>query len=838
MLLPVSKRIFGCLLLIGLTAPLSAVAEEPAAILPTEMETVTVTGAAEDQLTGSNMLGRDTLERLPARNGSINEMLTILPGIQAGEFSRTSDNAGEILPPNLSITGGRFYENNFTIDGIGNNSLLDPAYDNTSDLNRVPGHPQEVFLHPSLLSEVTVHRSNISARFGGFTGGVVDAQTRDPAETLGGQINLRHTRSEWTEIHIASEREAEYDNPTTGKVQPDFRKYDGSVSLDVPITENSGALFAVSRIYSKIPLQLVDETENQYRTLDNYFLKYVAQLSPQNRLTLSSSYTPYSADLFLPETINSDYTINNEAYGFSAKIQSELENLALEFNLGYRNSSNNREAPSNYFPWQVTATKPWGDITDADLSRNRTSREGGYGDLEQSQKTWTANFSIAPAPIKTSVFTHQVSIGVSYEQVEASYDRDEPVNYFSGVCGPNSTAAACTYALVMQANCQSGDIDCVPGEQFMYQKTFYPADSTDAIIRFYDAYLEDTINWGRLTIRPGLRFSSDDLQYNDNWAIRLAAGVDVFGNGSTMLIGCSNRYYGKTLLTHALAEKRAALEIWRRDSKSLDSENKFKPWGFSPRTVFPATRLADLDTPYADEWTVGIAQKVLGGTLKLDYVERQGKDELYSKILDRDAAGYVYTEWTNDGRSWHQEATLSWEKNWLDHYLLISACWQETETSNGTYDDSISTAIDRDRNGVIDPVWYNGRLVDREDLPRSDFNREWTAVLTYMGRLPYGFTFTNVTRYRSGYNAIANTGEDTLPMPPTDRPLDIYEEVKQPESWIFDWRLDWEKKIRNAQSLIVSLELNNVFNEKVASGEAIDVYDLGRQFWLGMTYKF
>lgn len=819
----------------------TASTEETGSDIPT-LATVTVVGQVEPALTVSESLSRAQIDRLPQRNGSINELIGILPGVQLGDEHRTSDNAGEILPPNLSISGGRFYENNFMIDGLGNNSLLDPAFDNSSDLHRVPGHPQEVFLHPSLLDQVSVYRSNIPARFGGFTGGVVDAQTRDPADTPGGQMYLRHTRSEWSELHTATERKAEYDNPTTGKVQPEFRKYEGSFSLDVPITKNSGALVAVSRIYSKIPLQLVDDTETQHRTLDNYFLKYVAQLSPRHRVTLSGNHTPYAADLFLPETVGSSYTINNAAHGFAAKLQSSFEVLALELNLGYRKSSNNREAPSNYFPWQVTASKPWGDITDADLSKNRISKEGGYGDLEQSQKTWTANLSVSPEPVKTSVLTHQISFGVSYEHVEGRYERDEPVNFFSGVCGPNSTPAACTYALASQANCLPGDIDCIAGEQFIYQKNVYPADSTDAVIRFYDAYVEDTINWGRLTIRPGLRFSSDDLQYNDNWAIRLAAGLDLLGDGGTMLIGGSNRYYGKTLLTHALAEKRTPFEVWRRDSKSLDSDNNFKPWTSVPRSVITATRLAELDTPYTDEWTAGLSQKLAGGRLNLDYVERSGKDELYARVLDRDPTGHIYTEWTNDGRSQHREATLSWERSWQNHYLLISAAWQETETSNETYNDLITAVIDWDKNGMIDPVWYHGRLVERDELPRSDFNREWTAAITYIGRLPGNFFFTNVARYRSPYAALENTGEDYVVLGPDNSTVvekyDIYDDVKQSSSLIFDWRLDWERQLWRDQMLVLTLEVNNVFDKKVRAGERIDIYELGRQFWLGMTYKF
>ncbi|TLM62295.1 MAG: hypothetical protein FDZ69_13140 [Deltaproteobacteria bacterium] len=828
------------LLLVALAAAAPVLAEDPSGAPPVEMDAVTVTGTAADRLTGSSTLDRDTLQTLPARNGSLNEMLTILPGIQAGEFSRTSDNAGEILPPNLSISGGRFYDNNFTIDGIGNNSLLDPAYENTRDLSRVPGHPQESFIHPSLIENVTVYRSNIPARFGAFTGGVVEARTRDPRGVFGGQFSLRHTRSEWTELHVAREREAEYTHPTSGNVQPEFRKYDGALSIDLPLSENSGLLAAASRIRSDIPLVLVDETEEQHRTLDNYFLKYVAHLTPDSRLTLTGSYTPYSAEMFLPETVASRYDLDNDAYGLTAKLESRLSALNLELNLNRRESRNRREAPASYFPWQVTPSKPWGDITDADVAATkRVSKEGGHGDLEQRQETWTATIDATTEPLQTAGLAHVIGFGASYEQVTGTYERPRDMTYYSGVCGPN-TAKLCTpvkskIPLYQIAVCDPGDPGCISGEQFMYQKTVYPADTTDAVIRFYDAYLEDAVTWGRLTVRPGVRLSSDDLQKNDNWAPRLAVSLDPFGDGRTVFRGGWNRYYGKTLLTHALAEKRAPSEIWKRDNKTLAAGSRLKPWTFSPKKVFPATRLADLATPYTDEWTVGISQQAGGGLLSLDYIDRESRDELYARVRDIDADGYLYTEWTNDGRSDHREVALSWEQSWQNHAVLLSATWQETVTSNGNYDTTINE-IDRDKDGTPDPVWYRGSIVDRDNLPRTDFNREWTAALAYSGRLPWGFTFTNVTRYRSGYAALANTGEDKVL--PSGEKLDIYDVVDNPESWVFDWRLDWEKRLWREQSLVLTVEINNVFDEEIVSGETLDTYDLGRQIWVGMTYKF
>jgi hypothetical protein len=811
------KIVITLFLAVAAMAP-PAFAEELPVTSPVEMETVTVTGKVEDPLTGSNTLGRSTLEQLPARNGSVNEMLTILPGVQAGEFSRTSDNAGEILPPSLSISGGQFYENNFTIDGVGNNSLLDPAFDDPSNVDNVPGHPQEMFVNPAFIENITVYRSNIPARYSGFTGGVAEITTADPTDTLGGEFRVRHTRDKWTVIHRADERRGEYIEPRDGSVQPHFRKFSGTASLNLPLADQDGLLLGYSRDQSKIPLLLINRTKDQERTLENYFLKYVHRFSPATEFSLSGNYSPYEADYFLKDTERSRYTIENGGYGITGNLKHRFGGGDIELILGHRESSNSRRAPDNYFNWQAKdktgrpTSKDWGLDVDSAFSK-----EGGYGDVDKTQETTSAALHLTTTPQQTVAGVHTLAAGLSFEETSGTFERDREMTRY--------TLATLNPAVV----CAPDDIDCISGEQYMSFKNVYPGDDAETTIRFFDAYLQDEMKLWRFSIRPGVHFSSDDLQHNDNWAPRLAVGFDVFGTGFTVLTGGLNRYYGKTLLTHALAAEKANYLVYRR---TLASDNRPSPWALSPRSSITTTRVADLDTPHTDEWVVGIEQQLPLGTLNLSYLERNGEDELTTRIRETDANGYTYSEWTNDGSSEHREATLSWEGTLPDHALLLSITWQETETSHSSYIDNLDPGND----GIADRVWYRGKILERYELPRPGFNRELTGALTYIGRLPWGFTFTNVTRYRSGYVTLANTKKDKVL--DSGEKLDIYEEVHNPESWIFDWRIDWEKKILREQSLIVSLEVNNVFDAKVESGETVDVYDLGRQFWVGMGYRF
>ncbi len=120
--------------------------------------------------TGTVILDKETIEALPIRNGHVNEIISIVPGVQYNEGSADSFTQGEIQPPPVSISGSRFYDNNYTIDGTNNNSPLDPASDTQQKDNKLPGHPQIHILNSQMIDQVTVYNSNIPAEYGASPG--------------------------------------------------------------------------------------------------------------------------------------------------------------------------------------------------------------------------------------------------------------------------------------------------------------------------------------------------------------------------------------------------------------------------------------------------------------------------------------------------------------------------------------------------------------------------------------------------------------------------------------------------------------------------------------------
>jgi hypothetical protein len=135
------------------------------------------------------------------------------------------------------------------------------------------------------------------------------------------------------------------------------------------------------------------------------------------------------------------------------------------------------------------------------------------------------------------------------------------------------------------------------------------------------------------------------------------------------------------------------------------------------------------------------------------------------------------------------------------------------------------------------------------DLPARVQNRPIIVNLIWVAELPARFTFTNISRYRSAYREIVQTGE-FRPLPDAIKRIDpvtgeeildavvVYEDITHAGRVIFDWKLDWSVPLYRQQLLVLSLEINNVFNSRIQTGGIRTTYEMGRQFWAGVAYDF
>ncbi len=771
--------------------------------------------------TGMSIIDKEMIKNLPSSNGNLTDLLIIAPGIQFSENFESSTTGGEIKPAEVSIAGGRTEDNNYILDGAGNNSLLDPVYNDVKNADNIPGHSQELFILDHLIDNIKVLRANIPVRYGGFSGGVVEVETIDPGTELGGKLSYNTTYSTWGEFHTDPDHEETFYSSGQADNQPVFTKYRFNTHLNLPLSETTGVLVDYSLLHSRIPLELIGDEKVQYRKNENVFFKFIATPHSKTELKLSATYAPYEGTYYLKDTVNSDYKLIGGGWKLNGQLNRETDKGLIEFNLNVQESHNNREAPANKYSWRATPSKNWGT-----LLGTSTSQEGGYGDIGKQQNTFTTNIHFKTPPFTNKTITHQINTGMELSYANATFDRTETAI--------ESIAWLADGYLGQLVSCSSGDQDCINGEQFIYQKNIRPEDKAEANIFNFDAYIEDTISIKRVSLRPGLRVSYNNFQENTDLAPRLTSNIDIWGNNKTILTGGAGRYYNTNLLTLNLEEQKKPYERYRRSIFLVDGEPEAWPDEPLPRTSIPASRTTELKTPYSDEWSVGLQQKILGGQSEVLYINRYYKDQIISVIFDLDD-GYVYKEWKNSGRRKYQELSLSWQKQWIEHFLSLNISWQKVNSNSSSYADQFNEDQFTD---IPDYVWYDEELILREDLPPNNFNRPITASLLYTTQLPYGFSFTNTMNFKDRHKALTINGTD-----PSGQ-FDAYSVSSIPSTTIFDWKITWVSSEWKGNTLECSLDILNVFDRKAQyaptnylSSES-DNYLIGRQFWAGLTYSF
>lgn len=796
-------------------------AESNSEVIPT-LPTVTVIGKLENPAGAPATLDGKLLRRLPQGNGTLTELLQVFPDVQLSDSVNSSKSGGEIRQPGVSISGGKIYQNNFFIDGIGNNSLLDPAGSSTDQIQDIVGHPFERSLRSTLIERVRVYDSNVPASYGGFTGGVIDAQLRQPGPEFAGTLNFRTTRSDWTRLHFSESDQAALNSGGRSDLQAKFHKQTLGATFDLPLTSNLGLLLNGEELTSTIPKRFFNGTANTKRRQQDGLAKLAWDPNPADHLELSFSTTPYHAADFFWNVRDSDFTLRNDASALQSSWTHFNAHGEARLDAAYRHSRQRRDAPQHFRNWAATDSKDWGRLLDSD-----TSGQGGFGDTEKIQQSFDlkGKFAWEVLPLRRS--DHSFSAGWELNRTLASFERLQTSYIFRGA------------RLSPDILCGDNSFDCVEKEQFFTERAVYGAGTSRADITQSALFVEDLAHFGRLELRPGLRLEYNDLMEQTNLAPRLAAAYDLFGNQATVLIAGLNRYYGNTLLTAKLREVKQPFQTESR------AAFRNRPLEWEPNAIqgINLTRFSALDTPYADEFMLGVDQALYGGRLSLKYVLREGRDELATSYGALQPDGLRRFTFNNLGRSRHEAYRMTWERNWSEQLLSLNATYQETRSNHDDYDDRLG------EDNASGQLWYQGQLISRSELPGRDYNRPLRLNLTYVATLPKGFTFTNLTRYRSGYRSIENTGEtlqipgsEARPDPFTGEPIfetrDVYAEVRYGHVVTFDWKLGWQSPAWHGQSLQLTLEANNLFNARSRTAGSTEAYEVGRQFWAGAQYHF
>ena len=157
-----------------------------------------------------------TIQTIPLNGRNVNNLLELVPGVQAGGTTNGNLSTNEIAYGNYQIGGGFGNQSAFYIDGV---------------LSNMPSN-NALALIPSqdTVREFQVTTNNVSAEFGGFAGGVVNISTK------AGSNNFHGTAYEYIRARVLNAND--FFSKRLGRVRPSLVQNQFGASVGGPIVHN------------------------------------------------------------------------------------------------------------------------------------------------------------------------------------------------------------------------------------------------------------------------------------------------------------------------------------------------------------------------------------------------------------------------------------------------------------------------------------------------------------------------------------------------------------------------------------------------------------------------
>lgn len=778
---------------------------------------------------GTTTIKRKEIEARTPGSGDVNQLLKLLPTVQfdRNEGLANREDIQDIRPADISIAGGRIYENLITVDGIDVGSRLDVTNDNPFNFNEPAGNAaQGLWLDAELIGEITLRDSNVSAEFGRFTGGALNIETREARRSWGVSGNFNYTDDGLTNYLLSDASRAAFDASGEPLPEaPEFRRMRFGASIDVPLSDKGGLLFAVNRSRADV-LYFRSEAFNfepgfRSSVSDNFLVSGNYDLGPDLKLSGQFTYSPYESEAANANGIDNLIVSNGGGVGARLRLESTGD-IRWDVTATYNHSDTSRTAPPANFSIPSTTTN-------GAVCSNTNCTIGGFGNLDQTQDIYGLNSRIA-----LDVGRGELRGGLDLQRVEAFRER------------PDTNFAFQTAVRGANIACPGGDdLTCATGEYALTQRQVYRAYRADVAVDAVGAWAEYSLPLGEVDLRAGLRYDYESFLGNHNFAPRLAATWNV--DSDWQLTFGANRYYGRSMLAYAIREQYPPSITERRSGVLVNGERQFTDdqWSLFRLTVPTSFQGSDLDTPFSDELTAGIGAPLLGGVMRLRGIARWGKDE-FARSLQQDedilletgaTATRRFFTLTNDGESTYRGISLEWVKTIGKHTFALNANYSETQTTN---EDFFLTAEDVEEEG--EQVLFEGEVIDLLTLLEQNQRLEFAAPLlinaSWTGLWMNDRLTTNLNlRYRSGFDRIEDTGVNEVV---DGTRFDVYDFVRYDDQINVDLNLQYEVLRTRIGALTLDARISNLLNTIPAPNSAAvaQPFQFGRSTWLGLRYRF
>ncbi|MCI6988913.1 MAG: TonB-dependent receptor plug domain-containing protein [Campylobacter sp.] len=800
---------------------------------------------------GSTSYDRDYLNSSLKGDGVISNIIKANPNARVSLGERTSKNSGEILPQNISINGAEIYQNNFLVDGVNINNDINPlggVISTGAAANRTPfltNPSQGLNIDTDLLENIEILDSSVSAKYGSFQGGVVRAKTKDPRRGFHGKINFSYTSDDWQKFHIAKEEQDDFDYSTNSSYQPDFKKYKTGVTLEGFLSDNFGLIMNYNQTYSKIYQQiyqkdydlepsLVGSKRKLYRKNENLFLKGLWYANDSLTVRPSFTYSPYKATYYSTGGHNAGAKVEGGAIGGSVEFDYDTSFANINQIFSYQESQMSRDTNSDrMFVWRKTKSMPG-------VTKSKTDNviDGVGGDVDQKQSKFAYSLDVEFNEFDLGITSHSFIAGLHLDKTDAKYDIKNPYYH------------ATTPLNLGIFSCKKDDIFCLDDEiianryqnwsgQYFNRYNYYQG-KIDVDMKTYAFYLEDKIKIDRFTIRPGFRLDKNDYMGNLNYSPRLSVNADVFNDDKTNIFGGYNRYYGRSIFAYKLRDGMSALE------SSYKRKNPNSPWEYD-KSALNSYNFKDLDVPYDDEYVVGFAQKFGDFELSGKYTRREGKDLIRrtsaSKMGATPGDGKTlrkdYYYYTNEGESKTNIYTLKLKNlNQLEAFgtynsFEISYNYIDTKRNFDNFNDIFDDYYDK-----ATKVVYKDKVINQTELPKNTNDIPWKVTATTITKIPsMHFTWSNFFTLQGGYDAIVRDGKVDI----DGKRLTKYKDKSIDNSFTWDTRLSLEFPLPKESFAFINFDIYNILDDENAvsiSDNGVVNYDVGRQFWLEVGYRW
>jgi hypothetical protein len=817
--------------------------------------------------TGTTVLD-STQVGIRTSSADANSFLRGLPNVQYQDD--TNDEAGvegqailNTRPQEVSISGGRPYENNFILNGIGINTITgteepyganagELSDDDTSyDANRIYGlHSQTIFVPTDFVEQATVIDSNASARFGSFQGGVVEYTLKEPAtDRLRATASVDYQNDAMVDYQLATE-----DGTNPNEVDtPEFFKRKSAFSVTGPIMDNIAVIgqYSVTDAWTNKPKAYIYGDELIESESKNQFYRLQANAETDFGLfKLEGMHTDYHQD-FQSDNYR-DLEIDTATQTYAGKLQNtyEFEDFALggiplanvsltskitaskSDTLNQSGDDIVRNWQSTYFRSGVrvfeTSMLDWCRI-DPTSTTSTACREGGLGSERrqgQERYTWSQDLS-------GDVFNGTFNAGYEFGYTQARRVRAKDyVNYTYRVIPSYASGSLNLWQNgngITSFTCNTTE-ECY-AEQFASSKGVWKAYDIKAQIMPANSYfeLDQTFDW--LNIRPGIRLDYDDYQGNLNIAPRLVATVTPIEQFS--ISGGYNRYYNAANLAYAIRDQQPRQISYSRNPSTTGVVGDFTT---NPDQAYYSFDATDLETPYTDEFTAAInfTDPLTDGDWRFRYIHRNSRAQYATAKASTNE--YVLT---NGAEGSYDSVTAEYARELPDaawnpadsSVFAASITWAANNVSSNSYfvqEDELEERISY-KGMSYTQAGFNA-VTGNMDIPlRAQFGLTGSF---FDERLTLGLS----ANYNFAYEGVADSGDNE---DIDGIQHDIWEDKAFDAVLTVDLTGSYKVASIDEHGLTLNFKVVNLFNELGnGTAENSQPWVIGRTLWLGASAEF